>query len=51
MPDLFGNGRGQNLISLGLEGKAKMAVGVNLGVMWDINEQWSLGFTYVRNSK
>ena len=36
----------KNLISLGLEGKAKMAVGVNLGVMWDINEQWSLGFTY-----
>ena len=23
-----------------------MAVGVNLGMMWDINEQWSLGFTY-----
>ena len=36
----------KNLMSLGLEGKAKMAVGVNLGMMWDINEQWSLGFTY-----
>lgn len=23
-----------------------MAVGVNLGIMWDINEQWSLGMTY-----
>ena len=46
MPDLFEMAGDKNLISLGLEGKAKMAVGVNLGVMWDINEQWSLGFTY-----
>lgn len=38
MPDLFEMAGDKNLISLGLEGKAKMAVGVNLGVMWDINE-------------
>ncbi len=23
-----------------------MAVGVNLGIMWDINDEWSLGFSY-----
>lgn len=34
------------LMSIKLDGKAKMAVGVNLGVMWDINDQWSLGMTY-----
>ena len=36
----------RNIMSLDLEGKAKMAVGVNLGIMWNINEQWSLGMTY-----
>ena len=46
MPNLFEMAGDKNLMSLGLEGKAKMAVGVNLGMMWDINEQWSLGFTY-----
>lgn len=38
---------GNNAIaSVGLEGKAKLGVGVNLGIMWDINEEWSLGFSY-----
>lgn len=46
MPDLFGLAGDRNLIGLGINGKAKMAFGVNLGVMWDINERWSLGFTY-----
>ena len=46
MPNLFEMAGDKNLMSLGLKGKAKMAVGVNLGMMWDINEQWSLGFTY-----
>ena len=51
MPNLFEMAGDKNLMSLGLEGKAKMAVGVNLGMMWDINEQWSLASPTVRNSK
>lgn len=46
IPNLFEMAGNRNLMSLGIEGKAKVAVGVNLGAMWDINEQWSLGFTY-----
>ena len=46
IPNLFEMAGDRNLISLGLEGSAKMAVGVNIGAMWDINEQWSLGMTY-----
>ncbi|MEG1760218.1 MAG: outer membrane protein transport protein [Alistipes sp.] len=34
------------LVSAKLQGDAKVAFGVNLGIMYDINEQWSLGFTY-----
>ena len=45
-PNIFELAGDRNIMSLGLEGKAKMAVGVNLGIMWDINEQWSLGMTY-----
>lgn len=40
-------GAGNNpLLSAALTGKAKVALGVNLGVMWDVSEQWTLGFTY-----
>ncbi|WP_295938970.1 outer membrane protein transport protein [uncultured Alistipes sp.] len=46
MPDLFAMAGNRNLMSLDIEGKAKMAVGVNVGIMWDVHEQWSLGFTY-----
>lgn len=46
MPDIFTLAGNRNLMSLGIEGSAKMAVGVNLGVMWDINEQWSLGMNF-----
>ena len=46
MPDIFELAGDRSLMSLALEGNAKMAVGVNAGIMWDINEQWSLGFTY-----
>lgn len=44
--DIFTMAGNRNLMSLGIEGSAKMAVGVNLGVMWDINEQWSLGMNF-----
>lgn len=46
MPNIFELAGNRSLMSLALEGNAKMAVGVNAGIMWDINEQWSLGFTY-----
>lgn len=46
MPNIFELAGDRSLMSLALEGNAKMAVGVNAGIMWDINEQWSLGFTY-----
>lgn len=40
-------GAGDNaLISAKLNGKANVAVGVNAGIMWDVNEQWTLGFSY-----
>lgn len=45
-PDIFAGAGDRSLMSIGLEGKAKMAVGVNLGIMWDINDEWTLGFTY-----
>lgn len=45
-PNIFELAGDRNIMSIGIEGKAKMAVGINLGLMWDINEQWSLGFTY-----
>lgn len=34
------------LCSAKLEGDSKVAVGVNAGIMWDINDQWSLAMTY-----
>ena len=46
MPDIFTLAGNRSLMSLGIEGSAKMAVGVNLGAMWDINEQWSLGMNF-----
>ena len=45
-PALFAGAGDRSLMSIALEGKAKMAVGVNLGIMWDINDEWSLGFSY-----
>lgn len=46
LPNIFEMAGDRSLMSLALKGDAKMAVGVNAGIMWDINEQWSLGFTY-----
>lgn len=43
---LFTNAGDNPLLSAALTGKAKVAVGVNLGLMWDVNDQWTLGFSY-----
>ena len=34
------------IVSAKLKGSAQAAVGVNVGLMWDINEQWTIGFSY-----
>ncbi|MEG1611525.1 MAG: outer membrane protein transport protein [Alistipes sp.] len=34
------------LVSAKLKGDAKVAFGVNIGILYDINEEWSLGFSY-----
>ena len=34
------------LVSAYLKADSKVSLGVNLGIMYDINEQWSLGLTY-----
>lgn len=43
---LFDAAGNRAIASVDLEGKAKAGVGINLGIMWDINEEWSLGFSY-----
>ena len=35
-----------NMVSAKLHGKSNVRVGFNVGVLWDINEQWSLGASY-----
>lgn len=32
--------------SINLKGKSKVALGVNVGVMYDINEKWTVGLSY-----
>ncbi len=32
--------------SVNLNGKAKPRVGINIGAMWDINQQWTVGFSF-----
>lgn len=32
--------------SINLNGSADVAVGANVGVMWDINSKWTVGFSY-----
>ena len=34
------------MVSARLEGSADVAVGVNAGIMWDINSEWSLGMSW-----
>lgn len=38
--------RRESLISARLHGNANVAVGVNAGFLWNINEQWSVGMTW-----
>ncbi len=40
------NHAGESLVSARLEGSADVAVGVNAGILWDINPQWSLGMSW-----
>lgn len=34
------------LVSAKLQGDAKIAIGANVGIMYDINDEWTLGFSY-----
>lgn len=43
---VFAGAGDRAIASMRLEGSAKMAAGVNLGIMWDPHEQWTLGFSY-----
>ncbi len=38
-----------NHISTTLSGNSKIGVGYNVGIMWDINDKWSLGASYRSN--
>lgn len=40
------NLRNAPIASAKLEGDARVAVGVNAGILWDITDEWSLGMTY-----
>ncbi len=46
MTGVFARAGDRSLASLALEGDSKLAVGVNLGLMYDINPEWTLGFSY-----
>ena len=43
---LFTNAGDNALLSAKLAGDAQVAVGVNVGIMWDVHEQWTFGFNY-----
>lgn len=36
----------RSLVSAKLQGDAKVAVGVNAGILWDITDEWSVGMTW-----
>ena len=36
----------QSIVSAKLSGNANVAVGVNAGILWDINDHWSLAMSY-----
>ncbi|MDE6446672.1 MAG: outer membrane protein transport protein [Alistipes sp.] len=36
----------QSIVSAKLEGDAKVAIGVNAGILWDITDEWSVGMTW-----
>lgn len=37
---------GEPIAAAKLEGSARVAVGVNAGILWDITDEWSLGMTW-----
>lgn len=43
---LFTQAGDQALVSANINGDSKTAFGINVGIMWDINPQWTLGFSY-----
>ena len=43
LPAMFGNNA---LASVNLTGNASPRVGVNVGIMWDINDKWTVGFDF-----
>ena len=43
---LFTNAGDRALVSAKLKGDSQVAVGVNVGLMWDITEEWTVGFSY-----
>lgn len=36
----------RSIVSAKLSGNANVAIGVNAGILWDINDQWSLAMSY-----
>ncbi len=42
-PAMFGDNA---LASVNLTGSARPRCGINVGIMWDINKQWTVGFNY-----
>lgn len=36
----------RSLVSAKLQGDAKVAIGVNAGILWDITDEWSVGMTW-----
>ncbi|HIY14441.1 MAG TPA: outer membrane protein transport protein [Candidatus Alistipes cottocaccae] len=36
----------QSIVAAQLSGNANVAIGVNAGILWDINDQWSLAMSY-----
>lgn len=48
---IFAGAGDRSLVSARLKGDAKVALGANVGIMWDINERWTLGFSYRSKQK
>ena len=49
--DMINNIGDQALVSARLNGDAKIAYGVNLGIMYDICEEWTIGMSYRSKTK
>jgi len=43
---IFASAGDRSIASISLKGDADLAVGANVGIMWDAHEQWTFGFTY-----